>query len=65
MSITKIINDIKNSSGQETKLSRDSIVILFFRWLSFYVTPFFIIINIFQFLFTYKIAAGISSRLSS
>ena len=46
MSITKIINDIKNSSGQETKLSRDSIIILFFRWLSFYVTPFFIIINI-------------------
>ena len=46
MSIIQIINDIKNYSGQETKLSRDSIIILFFRWLSFYVTPFFIIINI-------------------
>ena len=46
MLINQIINDIKKSSGQETKLNRDSIIILFFRWLSFYVTPIFVIINI-------------------
>jgi len=44
--ITKIINDIKKSSGQQTKLSRDSIIIMFFRWLSFYVTPIFVIFNL-------------------
>lgn len=46
MLINKIFKEIKKTSSNESKLSRDSIVILFFRWLSFYVTPLFILINI-------------------
>ena len=46
MGLNKIIKEIKDSSGQESILSRDSIVIIFFRWLSFYTTPIFIFLKV-------------------
>jgi len=46
MLLNKIFKEVKNTSAHESKLSRDSIIILFFRWFSLYVTPLFILINI-------------------